>query len=346
MKKLIYLVAVFTLLISCNDSDDSPSLGNGNYYNSIWILNEGNFTKGNSTISVLKNGEIENRVFANKNNSNLGDTAQSLDFDRDFAYIVVNHSNKIEVVNRYTFESVRTITDDLQNPRYITISDGYAYVTNWGDGSNPNDDYVAVIDLRNYSSSKIPVAFGPEAILEEDGKIFVAHKGGFSQNNIITVIDENTKRVIKTIEVGDMPDSMVEEDGYLYVLSNGKPAYTNAETNGAIHKIDTRDLTVKYSVPFLGNKHPKFLREDDGKMYFILDKSIYNLRDSGVGLNYTKLFDFTESAYGFNVEDDRFYISDGKEFTSNGSIYIHNSNGQVLNEYSVGVGPNGFYWND
>ncbi len=181
----------------------------------------------------------------------LGDTGQDIGLNGEYAYVVMNISNKIEVVNRYTFVKVATIANGLVNPRYIAFANGKAYVTNWGDGTDATDDYVAVIDLAtNAVTSNISVAEGPERIVEENNKLYVTHKGGYNYGNTVTVINSSNDTVATTITVGDVPNTLEIEDGKLYVMSEGTPSWGGTETAGQLDVINLNNNTVTKTIDF------------------------------------------------------------------------------------------------
>ena len=145
--------------------------------------------------------------------------------------MVVNVSNKIEVVEDGTFLKMATIESNLENPRKIAFLDGMAYVTNWGDASNPFDDYVAVFNAETFEFiTKIAVEEGPEKILVEGNRVFIAHKGGWNFNNTISVIEGSD--VEEIIQVGEVPNSLAAGNGFLWVSSSGLPNYAG-ETAGS-----------------------------------------------------------------------------------------------------------------
>lgn len=342
------------LLTSCNSDDDS---GNdaplGAYDNGVLILNEGGFLAGNASVSYLSNDNVlENNIFAAVNPSmDLGDTGQDIGFNNDFAYIVVNNSHKIEVVNRYTFESVATISTGLDNPRYIAFSGNKGFVTNWGDPTDTTDDYVAVIDLAsNAVTSSIPVAEGPEVIIEENGKLYVAHKGGYGYGNSVTVITAASNSVQTTIPVGDVPGSLDAEEGKLYVMSEGLPSWTEAETPGKLSVINLNDNSVATTYNFTTGSHPANLVIEDDMLYYTIDSDIYAMQLNSSELPVAPLFTTTEQGvygiYSFEVEDNRIYIGDAVDYNSNGKVYIYSLTGSLQNTYTVGVIPSGFYFND
>ena len=123
------------------------------YDDGVFILNEGMFGTNTVFVSFLDDSNnLSNNVFANQNTElDLGQVAQGMGFEGDEAYIVSNGSSEINVEDRVSFSHITTITSGIDNPRYIAFDNGLAYVTNWGDPTDTTDDYVAVIDLQNYT---------------------------------------------------------------------------------------------------------------------------------------------------------------------------------------------------
>lgn len=353
-KLILTAIAGSLFFVSCSDDDSNENTPSGAYDNGMLITNQGNFGQSNATISFLSEGLVlENNIFAAVNPTHiLGDTAQDIGFKDDLAYIVMNGSNEIEIVNRYTFAHVATIGEGLDNPRYIAFSNNKAFVTNWGDGGVTSDDYVAVINLSsNTVTSEIPVAEGPERILEEDGKLYVSHKGGYGYGNTITVINGSSNAIVTTIAVGDVPNTMEEEDGKLYVMCEGKPSWApTPETPGSLVVINLSNNTVTSTLAFTGTSHPSNLVIEDDKIYFTEGSDIYTMAKNATALPSAPLFTTTEQGvYGvsaFAVEDNRIYVGDAGNFNSNGKVYVYSLTGGTPQTFTVGITPGGFYFND
>jgi len=353
-KLLLTVLAGSFLFVSCNNDDDnSTSAPSGAYDNGVLVLNQGNFGAGNATVSFISDTlTVENNIFATNNTSSiLGDTAQDLGFYKDLAYIVLNYSNKIEIVNRYTFKHVAEITEGLDNPRYIVFENGKAYVTNWGDGGVATDDYVAVVNLStNQVTASIPVAEGPERIVSENNKLYVTHYGGYSIGNSVTVINTNNDAVVTTIVTGDAPKFITEEDNKIYVLSEGRPSYAGTETFGKLHTIDARTNKITNTIDFPEGAHPSNLTIEDDKMYYTIDNNIYVTSLNAKTLPTQPLFSVDEQGvygiYAFEVEDNHIYIGDAENYTQNGKVYIYSTSGTLENTFTVGLLPTGFYFNN
>ena len=340
-------------LFSCTDDDNG---GNplGDYDNGVLILNQGGFGNGNASVSYLSEdmNTFQNNIFSLVNPSIiLGDTAQDICFYNDLAYIVLNASNKIEVVNRYTMVHIATISTGLSNPRYIAFANGKGYVTNWGNGTNANDDFIAVLNLSNNSvASTISVAEGPEKIIEEDNKLYVAHSGGFNYGNTISVINTSTNTVATTITVGDVPNSLEEENGILYVLCGGKSAWSGAESAGKLVKINLSTNTVSSSIDFAETTdHPSNLVIENNRLFYTLDSDIFRMNLSATTLPTEALFSTTAQGvygvYSFAVENNKIYVGDALDYSSNGKVYVYSLTGALLSSKTVGVIPAGFYFN-
>lgn len=336
-----------SLTLTLMDNDSFP------FENGILVLHEGNFGAGNSSVSFVSNDftTVENGIFKSVNEVDAwGDTAQSMTFNGDMAYIVVNNSQKIEVVDRYTFESVATIggpgESEFLNPRNMVIVNGKGYVSNWGDGFNPDDDFIAVVDLENHTvESSIPVAEGPEDILANGNTIYVAHQGGFGQNNIVSVIDAMSNTVTSTITVADRPNSMQLLNDELWVLSGGNPAWTGNETPGQLDKVNTTSNTVETTLTFAQTEHPGFLSLNGDNLYYYLSGSIFSMSLTDTAL--PTAADITNlNFYDMSVKDGRLFGVDAKDFVSNGSLEVYDlGNNTLLTSEEVSIIPTAVYFN-
>lgn len=351
-KLVLAALITATFFSSCTNEDETDETPLGSYDDGVLILNQGGFGHGDASVSYLSDDFTtqQNNIFSLVNPSiTLGDTAQDIGFYQDLAFIVLNVSNKIEVVNRYTMAHVATISSGLDNPRYIAFSNGKGFVTNWGDGGSTTDDYVAVLNLSTYIvSTTIPVVEGPERIIEEDSKLYIAHTGGYGYGNKISVINVTTSAV-STINVGDVPNSLAIKNGFLYVICGGNPSYAPTETNGSLVKINLSTTTVTNILTFPAEKHPSNLVVDENNLLYTVDDAIYKTTLSAATLPTTPLFTATSQGvygvYSFAVEDDQIYVGDAADYNSNGKVYVYSYSGVLEHDYTVGVIPAGFYFN-
>ena len=355
LKKVIIIASLCVFFSSCSNEEEqvTDTKPLGAYDNGVLILNQGNFGQDNASISYLSNdfAAFQQSAFSAVNPTKiLGNTAQDIGFYNDLAFIVLNVSNKIEIVNRYTLEYIATINQGLDNPRYITFSNGKGYVTNWGSGSVTSDDYVAVVNLSNYTVTQtISVAEGPEKILENNGNLFIAHKGGFGYGNTVSIISAASNLVTASILVGDVPNAMQIKNDQLYVLCGGKEAWTQNETIGKLVKINLANTNMVSSKNFPTGAHPSNLIIKNETIFYTENSNIFSMDINATNLPTSAMFNTVGQGvygiYSFAVANNKIYIGDAGDYNSNGKVYIYALNGTLENQYTVGVIPAGFYFN-
>ncbi|SDH27371.1 hypothetical protein SAMN04489796_10295 [Winogradskyella thalassocola] len=345
---MLSIFAMSLLIVSCSSDDDGISSEPlGAYEDGIIVSGEG----GPSSISFISEDLMtsENQIYFNANNEATGVYLQSIGFNDDKAYIVVD-AGTITVVNRYTFEKLTTISTGLTTPRFIDFDDNIAYVSDWGDPFDATDDYIAVVNLTtNTVFSTILVSEGPEQVLEKSGKIYVSHKGGYGVNNVISVINISDNSV-ETITVNDVPDEMfIDESGDLLVLSSGANQSwltPPVETEAAITRIDLSDNSIISNLEFPAGQHPGLMAYDDGAAYYVLNNKVYSLADNATSLPTTSLFDISTSyTYGLAVDDNQLFVTDAS-FTGNSTLLVYDISSRTeTNSFSVGVGASKIYFN-
>lgn len=349
MKKIMFLAFASMLFIACSndDNDSQPEYVPAAYEKGILVTNEGPFGTGSGTITYISEdySTVTQNIYKTVNGTDLGNVVQSMGFQNETAYIVVNNSNKIMIANRYSFEAVDSIKTGINNPRYFLGTDGNkGYVTNWGDPNDNTDDYVAVLDLRNNTvATNIPVAFGPEKMVAYNNKIYVAHQGGYGQNNLISIIAGSN--IEGAITVGDVPNSMVVSGSSLFVLCAGNPSYTGNETAGSLVKIDLSSGQVTQTYTFNTTEHPSSLAMDGANLYYSLDGKVYKLNSSAITLPGNSIIN--GFFYTLEAKDGLLYATDAGDFASKGSLKIFDlSTNQQIQDFQTGIIPGGIYFNE
>lgn len=344
-KCFLALVAGSVLLVSCNNDDDNGSVGQtGAFANGTFVLNEGNSTPSTASVTFIgDDGTVQYDVYTtvNPGKPGLGTYLQEIFFDDDKAFIISGAANKVTVVNRYTFEYIATVDTNFENPRYGAVVNGKAYITNYADYATGADDFLTVVNLADYTTSKVALNNWSEKIMAENNKLYIAN-GYYGSGTSVTVFNPANNTTEAVIELGASPESFQEEDGILYVLGGGKLSRINLATNKVSGTV-TLPEALTYSA--------QDLTIEDDQIYFTASTSVYRMSLNSTVIPTTPLITYTSNSqygamYGFNVNDDKIYIADGGDFSSDSNVYTYSLNGALLNTYKVGVGPNGFYFND
>jgi len=333
---------LFISLISCENDDDvtTPPLPEGEFTEGFFVLNEG----GIGSVSFISNdfSRVEQQIYSNVNNDDdIGQFVQSMFFDEnDRAYIISNGSNLITVVNRFTFEKVGEITNSLDVPRYGAVINGKAYVTNQASFTTNADDFVTVIDLESLEvDTTIPFNTIVENIITDGNKLYVQN-AAFGTGSGITVIDPASNSIEEEIQTGDALQSIFINANSLFALHGSGMDRINMNTQEV-------SLTLDLPSEISGANNLKIF---NGVFYYTFANNVYKTPLSESSLSSEPFISYESNSqfgtmYGFAVNNGLVYISDATDFASDGFVEIYDLDGILVFETSVGIGPNGFYFN-
>lgn len=341
-KLFLIAIAGSAFFASCN-SDDSSSAPLGAYDNGVLVLNEGNASAGSVTFIGEDMATVSQNIYSAENEGDgIGGYVQSIFFNGDKAYIISNGSNKITIVNRYTFELIDKIETGFDVPRYGVVVNGKAYVTNLASFMDEADDFISVINLStNEVESTIAVNAIADKITEENGKLYVAN-GNYGAGSSVTLIDPATSSIVTKIETGNSPNSFEEENNVLYVLCSNYVASTKLVKISLTNNQVLSEITFPESL-----RNAQNLNIEDGKIYFTVDAKVFSLALDATTVSETPLFTSgATTLYGFAVEDNKIFVADAKDFNSAGQVFVYSTTGTLQKDFTVGLIPNGFYFND
>ncbi len=335
---VIALIVLFAITGCRKDKPESPvetpvTIGEGR---GVYITNEGNFQWGNAKVSYydITSATVTEDLYEPANGVSIGDVCQSMVLHDNKAYVVVNNSGKVVVVDPNTFTATATITG-FTSPRYILpVSNGKAYVTDFYASS------IAVVDLGSNSiTGHIPSSAATQELALADGKVFVTNE----TRGEVHVIDPATDVVLDTIAVSRGANSIVEDaDGKLWVACTG-----GGGTPSALYRIDPQTAQVEASFPFPNaSDSPWRLSITGGKdtLYF-LNGGAYRMAITDSSLPASAFVPADgRNLYALGVDpvDGTIYLSDAIDYVQRGMIYRYRPDGSLLNTFHAGTIPGSF----
>jgi len=349
------LLCLFTgaaLLAACNKDDNGENHDTG-YLHGAYIVNEGAYGNSNSSISYFDTDSsiVVNHVFEAANGRPLGDVAQSFTVVGEKGVIVVNNSQKIEVVDLKTFVSVGTISG-FDYPRYfLAINNHKGYLSNGNYGG-----CVYVIDLDALKvTDTIPCGSGPERMVRYGNNVFVANAGGWGNDSTLTVIDTDKDAVKATWQVGMNPvDMVLDKDQQLWVLCKGKVVWNmdftiGEETPSTLVAIDPVSGTVEQTsqIGTVGDyywpQHIGINKNLDQILY--LEAAGVHIRNIANGSECKSLI--AKNIYGFGVDpsSNLIYALASPSFTTAGWLLRYSQDGSLKDSVEVGIGPSQIVFN-
>lgn len=347
--RLLYLCALLCVsFASCKD-DDTTVLP---YENGFFVLNEGGFNAANASVShISEDKSISNDIFVAANNRPLGDVAQSITFYDNKAFIVVNNSQKIEVVERNTFKSLGTI-QNLPSPRYLHIvSNTKAYATNLFSNE------LSIINPSTYQKTGSLIlpcvdnnSCWTEKMIQQGNKLYIANAG----NNSITVLDTNTD-AMQHIATRQQPSDLVEDaTGKIWILCLGGWCGFNTCEPAALQLLNPSNNTIEKTFTYTTDDNlvaQLQLDKTNNILYFINNGSLTWLNANESNTNLTDIATIgilNRSIYGFSLKDaNTIYVTDAVDFAQNGKVFqLNKQNNQLstIDSFAVGVLPAKLYW--
>lgn len=316
----------------------------------LFITNEGNFQYGNASLSYYNptTKTVENEVFYRANAMKLGDVAQSMTIHNNTGWIVVNNSHVVFAIDTQTFKETGRITN-LTSPRYIHfVSDEKAYVTQlW-------DNRIFIVNPKRYEivghivCPNMTMESGSTEQMVQYGKyVFV---NCWSYQNRILKIDTETDKVVDELTVGIQPTSLVLDcNNKLWTLTDG--GYDGSPYGyevPSLYRIDAETFTIEKQFKFSANETPSELQTNTSKdKIYWLNNDVWAMNVTDENLP-TKSFLENKGTiyYGLTIcpHTGDVYVADAIDYNQQGKIYRYSKEGQLIDEFYVGITPGAFCW--
>jgi YVTN family beta-propeller protein len=334
---VLLMVASVLFLNSCKKDDDNNNNTptNTNNYKGIFVLNEGGFLKGNASIDYTStDGTTTESIFSKVNSHPLGDIMQSMAKVGDKFYLVVNNSQKIEVVNTSDFKSVATI-DGLASPRFMQVISGSskAYVT---------DLFAGEIHIINTSSNtktgSISLGGWSENMVEVGNEVYVNNWS----NKKVYKINTGTDAVTDSIVLTGAPNGLVKDkNNKLWVLvdstgtNKAKLMRINPSNNNIEATIEFNDTLSASKLAINGN---------GDKLYYISSYGVYEMDITATTMPIMPKKSGYFYGLGIDPADGSIYVTDALDFNQKGVVFRIKTDGTESN-FKAGIAPNGFFFN-
>lgn len=356
MKNLIVLMAISILMVSCRKElkpipeqqqqvlPPNPSSSIKGFY----LVNEGNMNMNKASLDYMdySTGIYRRNIYNQANPTvvkGLGDVANDIGVYGSKLYVVVNVSNKVEVLDVKTGKRITQI--NIINCRYITFKDGKAYVSAYlgkvGDPTAPNG-IVAQIDTASLTEVKrVEVGRQPEEMAIVGQKLYVANSGGYSPSayeRTVSVLDLNTFSVVKNIDVAiNLHRLKADQYGDLYVTSRGnyydvpsKMFVIDTKTDQVKKTFDiaVSNLAIDGDIAYYYGSEWSY---DEAK--FTITYGMLNVKDETL-MDRQFITDGTEKSitipYGIAVHPitKEVFVTDARNYVSPGKLYCFGPAGQ------------------
>ncbi|PLX03385.1 MAG: hypothetical protein C0595_07340 [Marinilabiliales bacterium] len=334
--------SVILLLISSSCNKDNPSPIEGDFQNALFVVNEGNFTTGNSSLTYYnrETEEVIQNVFYRNNNAPLGDVANSIFIDENSIYLTVNNSHTIFKVDKQD-ASFQGKANQLTSPRFLLkVNDSLAFV------SDLYENNITVLNTTNMEIvQKIPLGRTSENMLKFGNEVFITNWSAFNQdkeNNMIMVVNSQSMQVIDSIEVGKEPNSIViDKNNNLWVLCSG--GFMNDE-HPSLCKINpnTHQLLSKIEFPDITNTPTNLKINPKADSLYFLNTDVYKMSVDALSIPETPIIMQLENINFYCLAispENEIYVSDANDYNRNGEVHRYSPAGKLISKFDAGIIP-------
>lgn len=316
----------------------------------FYLLNEGNMGMNRASIDVFnyRTGNYTTDIYSERNPTvvkELGDVGNDIKIYGNKVYAVINCSNKVEVIDKWTAKRIKKI--DIPNCRYVAFYKDKAYVSSYAGpvAIDPNAEigFVAEIDTASLEiKRKVTVGYQPEQMVIRNGKLYVANSGGYRVPNYdrtVSVIDLETFTETKKIDVGiNLYGMQIDARGDIYVSSRGD--YYNTPSNLFVIDSQTDEKKMQLDIPVSGmclvddllyfySVSWSYLTNSNKVTYGILDTKTKKVISDKVITDGTDKKIMIPYGIQVNPETKEIYITDAQNYVVTGYIYCFTPDGKL-----------------
>ncbi|MEX1011705.1 MAG: YncE family protein [Balneolaceae bacterium] len=353
-----HLIAAASLLVT-TACDNGPLSENQDQNGTeagveLYVANEGNWSDSNGSLSLIRpgSGEVLQNRFESVNGRPLAGIIQTIvpgsteEGVPGRLFIILNNSDRIEVVDPETLESIESIPMDGEGgftPSGFTDLDGEkGYVA----GLYTNE--VAVVDLESMeiTGTRIAVGQNPQAMAVSGTTLFVGNNG-FGADRTVSVIDTDTDEVTGTTDVGAGPIQFLPlEDGRLVVLSAGYKAYDEEwnrdpenDEEGRLDFLEGTDGSLIATIE-TGGFPGAMVLDPAREILYVMNSSEVQQVDLGLmELLQSPFVSRTFRGGAWSSVDERLYLAQSRGYTQSGQVIAYDIEGAALDSFPAGIAP-------
>lgn len=357
-----FLAASLLSLTSCKDDDDNNNANQENpgvAVGAIVVCNGQMYDAipGSITSYDIASQDATLSAFKAVNGRNLGDANDAV-FAGNYLFVASSEENTVEVLNRNTLKSVKTIrmvetfgADKGNKPRCLYVNKDVLYISTFA-------GYVCTLDVKTLEAgTTYKVGSYPEGITASaDGsKIYVANSDyGKGVNPSVSVIDLSTKVVfeIKSSKIQN-PRYLMTSAGSVYLVDLGSYDESWNQTGAALYKLVGPSTFTKVCDATMAAASDSKIFYCNAPFHTPVLAPTYGVYDTTNGFN--KPLDISvemPACVGIDPATNNFYVGSYTTdpatgyayFSKNGYVEIFDNEASI-GKFSCGVGPMGITFN-
>lgn len=340
---------LFALLLLAGCSDDLLNDSTGSGDGQVLVLNEGNFSDANGSLTIYdpNSEETSIRAYQQANSQDFTGFIQSGVSVGDDLFIVKNSPNEIEILDPVTLKSNSVISlgeQEITPVHVVRLNNEKGYLSSLFDGR------VYILNLQEGSVEEegIEVGSNPQQMLIAGSRLFVANSG-FGYDNRVSVIDTQTDELLTHITVGTGPSRLeLDSDNRVWVLSRGLQAYNEEgrdpenDQPGQIDLIDPSGPAHLATIETGGFPTAFALDPLNRTAWIVNEDQVQQINMETLSLDEERAIDESYHGIGFYQERGEFYLAENPSYLQNGRVIVYSLEGAPVDTFATGIAPKDF----
>lgn len=347
----ILIGMILLLLVACKEKQENPALQPLRYKHGAYILCEGNYGWGEGSVYYVDTSNhttVAVDAYQAANGFRAGNVVQSLVLSGDSAYLVVNNSNKLELLDAHTLKRINANTT-LTSPRYCLPFGASVLATDLYEGR------MHILDRATLAPRiSIPARGWTESLLQQADNIYIANRRPTASasgtiNEQILVFSTATLAVTDSIKLNGQgaQELLALPDGRL--ITALEKDFTLGAAPGFAY-VNPVDKSVSH-VPALPGKpqQPTRLQQDDGRLFWLQGDALCWMSQDGGTVQHALPFGSRSNLTSLKIvstrsSKTRLWLADARDYTSAGilrELELDRTSGNftTLHETRVGIIP-------
>lgn len=334
-------VASYTVTLTVTDNEGattsvsrslslSPSL-------EVFVANQGAFGEGNGSVTVHDRDASETTPQAI---DGLESIVQGLGLRDGSAFVAANSGGRVDVFSADGYAQVGQVTG-FDGPRYVTFPDDASAVVS--DQSFGGSSSLRVLDLSGDApamEATVTVPGTPEGVTTAEGRVYAA-LGAFEDTTLVAALDPETNELTETIDVGCAPRFVLadtESDVYAVCTDAAQLVRLDGASGDRIDTVALPDTAESaFGVGQTANVAPE-ARE----LYVVANQDrVFRVdtRTEEVTATIGPVDGPPIGGVAYDPERQELYLARVPDFSSTGTVTIHDRQGAQTGSFPAGVAP-------
>ena len=303
----------------------------------VYVANQGNFSDGNGSVTVHDRDSSETTRHAV---DGLQSIVQGIGVHEGRLFVASNSAGRVDVFSARGYSQVGQVAD-LSGPRYLTFPGNASAVVS--DQSFGGTSSLRVLDLSGDTpqvEATVDVPGQPEGVTSTSGRVYAA-LGAFGDTTLVAALDADTNELLETIDVGCSPRFVLADtQSEVYAVCSDAPELVRLDASsgdrlGTVPLPDTARSAfgVGQTASFAPEARELYVVANEDRIFRV------DTRSEEVVATVGPVEGNPIGAVAYDPERQELYLARVPDFSSAGTVTIHDRSGSQTGSFPAGVAP-------